>query len=115
MPGWLPSPTVNLMSRHGALLMAALAISSVGLAACDPMTDHDFNDTRTESTPLAELHIEGAAGAVTLHRDTSLSQTTIARHFRFRGKQPTRAGWDSIAGKVLTVHTTCGDDCTINY
>ena len=95
--------------------MAAIAISSFGLAACHPMSYQDFSDKRTESVQLTEVHIEGDAGNVTLRRDASLSQATIARHFQYNGARPASNGWDSTSGTVLTLNTACGVSCAVSY
>jgi DUF4097 and DUF4098 domain-containing protein YvlB len=96
-------------------LVTALAISSVGLVACDPITDKNFADTRTESAQLTELHVEGDAGGVTLVRDTSATQTTIARHFHYSGTKPALTGWDSVSDTTLTVNTSCGRKCVLDF
>jgi len=95
--------------------VAALAISSIGLVACHPVSDQELRDSRTESAQLTELHVEGGSGSVTLHRDTGATQTTIARHFRYTGTKPALTGWDSTSGSVLSVNTACGGQCALDY
>lgn len=95
--------------------MAALTVSSFGLVACDPVTNQDVNDMHTASTRFTEIHIGGASGGVTLHRDAGATLTTIKRHFHFHGKQPDPNAWDTVDGSVLTLNTTCGPTCAVDY
>jgi hypothetical protein len=95
--------------------VAALTVSSFGLVACDPVKYQHVDDTHTASTKLTEIHIGGGSGGVTLHRDAGATLTTIKRHFRFHGKQPDTNAWDSVDGSVLTLNTTCGPSCAVDY
>src|SRR3954471_870114 len=113
MSGWIRTLTVRLMSRHGALFVAVLAASSVGLVACLPVSKKELGDSHAESSRVTEVRVEGGPGGVTLHRDAAATQVTIARHFRYRGSQPALTGWDSVTGTVLNVNTLCGRDCEI--
>jgi hypothetical protein len=99
-----------------ALLTLGLGVTALvgagGLTGCR-VIDQTFSDSRTESAPITEVHIQGDSGDVALERGGS-TEAKIDRTVDYHDDKPTGRG-DSVKDGVLTINTDCGRGCDVHY
>jgi DUF4097 and DUF4098 domain-containing protein YvlB len=84
----------------------------VTLGGCAYGPNHDFRDERTVETPVTAVTLNGGPGSVTI-TGSSDGSIHVKRHIRYRDKKP--GATDSVAGDTLTLDTSCGRACWVDY
>jgi hypothetical protein len=96
-------------------LVAAMVAAGM-LAGCGDWSinaGHEFEDDRTETTPVDEVRLAGGDGAVTVSRSSG-SVTRIHRTVWYRDTRPT-GRQDRLDGSTLLLDTRCGRNCSVSY
>jgi hypothetical protein len=106
------------MDAMGRSVAGAVAIVAVGgaLAGCTSWSldrGLEFEDNRSETAIVREIHLAGGDGAVTVERAAGTS-VHIHRRVWYRDSRP--AGrQDRLDGTTLVLDTRCGRNCTVSY
>jgi DUF4097 and DUF4098 domain-containing protein YvlB len=96
----------------GAAGIFGISLGVATLSACAYVPNKQFQDERTVETAITSVILTGGSGSVTI---TGSADGTIhvKRHVRYRDKKPGET--DSVAGDTLTLNTSCGRACSVDY
>jgi hypothetical protein len=96
----------------GAAGVVGISLGVAALSACAYPPNKQFRDERTVDTAITSVVLTGGPGSVTI---TGSADGTIhvKRHVRYLDKKPGET--DSVAGDTLTLNTSCGRSCWVDY
>jgi hypothetical protein len=98
------------MEKLGVAATAGLAVAMLG--GCGLVADKQFRDERSVEGTIAAITIDGGSGNVTVS-GSSDSSIHVKRHVRYRSNKP--GATDSVRGDTLTLKTSCGRACAVDY
>jgi DUF4097 and DUF4098 domain-containing protein YvlB len=90
----------------GALIVASLS-------GCNVVPGKQFRDERTMAGSIATVNITGGSGSVTISGASSDGSIHVKRRVWYRDGKPGAA--DSVQGDTLTLNTSCGPNCSVDY
>jgi DUF4097 and DUF4098 domain-containing protein YvlB len=96
----------------GAAGIFGISLGVAALSACAYVPNEQFRDERNVETAITSIILTGGSGSVTITGSAD-GPIHVKRHVRYRDHKP--AETDSVAGDTLTLNTSCGRACSVDY
>jgi hypothetical protein len=103
--------TPTLARRAGAVTL--IAATAAALAGCGGGIGAKLTYDDTEKVKVSEIVLTGGSGDVTV-TTAAITETRIKRIVRTDGSDDPQASYQ-LAGTVLTLDTSCGNQCQVSY
>jgi DUF4097 and DUF4098 domain-containing protein YvlB len=96
----------------GAAGIFGISLGVAALSACAYVPNKQFRDEHTADAAITSIILNGGSGSVTI---TGSADGTIhvKRHVQYRDHKP--GVTDTVAGDTLTLNTSCGRACSVDY